>query len=578
MLSRFVRIQLIIFIIASIVGIFVMAVGYLQVHHFLGIGRINVALELPDTGALYRFSNVTYRGVQVGQVTGIELTKNGVTATMALDTSTKIPADLEAQVRSVSAIGEQYVDLLPRTDAPPYLREGSVIRQQQTAMPQPVGPMLDQLSALVGSIPKDELHHLLDEAFTGFNGAEYDLQSLLDSTAKLTTDITPVADRVRTLIEDTRPLLDSQSRSTDAIRIWTRSLAGVTDQLVINDPQVRTILNTGPGFSQEVTRLLDQLKLTVPILLANLQTVGQLLVTYNPGLEQALVLLPPMVSALTVAHPDRNAAGLGQGNFLLGSNSDPPPCTVGFLPPSERRSPIDTTTIDLPDGLYCKLPQDSPVSVRGVRNIPCMTKPWKRAPTAEICNSDQEYEPIAKKQPLLGPTPRDPELEAQGIPPDTRWFPDDGLYAPVGEGPPAPGGTMPGPSTPGPSMPDESGPQVPVLPDVQPDHSSSVPPFSGSIPPPAAPLPPGAELPPLPHGEAPPPLHGPAPVAPSPGPPLAEPSSFGATGSSPEPSLGTARYNPRTGEYIGPDGSLYRQTDLVKPAVPRTWKDLILNS
>lgn len=580
MLTRFVRIQLIIFTIASIVGMSVMAVGYLQAHHFFGIGRINVALELPATGGLYRLSNVTYRGKQVGEVTGIELAKNGVTATMALDTSTRIPADLDAYVLSVSAIGEQYVDLRPRTDAPPYLREGSVIREEQTAMPQPVGPMLDELSAFVGSIPKKQLDHLLGESFQAFNGAEYDLQSLLDSTSKLTTDISPLAGRVRTLIEDTRPLLFSQSRSADAIRIWTRSLAGVTDQLVINDPQVRTILNIGPGFAQEATRLLDQLKVTVPILLANMQTVGQLLVTYNPGLEQALVLLPPMVSTLSVAHPTRNAAGLGQGNFLLGSNSDPPPCSVGFLPPSEWRSPADTTTKDLPDGIYCKLPQDSPTSVRGVRNIPCMTKPWKRAPTAEICNSDQEYEPIAKKQPPIGPLPRDPSLEAQGVTPDPRWFPDAGLYAPVGEGPPAPDGMTPGP-IPGAATPDESGPQIPVLPNVQPDHSSSVPPFSGSIPPPPAPPPPGVGPPPPPHGQTPPSVHGPelpGGVVPPPGAPPAEPSSFGATDSASEPSLGVARYNPRTGEYVGPDGALYRQSDLVRPAVPKTWKDLVFSS
>ena len=47
------------------------------------------------------------------------------------------------------------------------------------------------------------------------------------------------------------------------------------------------------------------------------------------------------------------------------------------------------TDIDTPDGLYCKLPQDSPIAVRGARNYPCMDKPGKRAPTVEICESDQ---------------------------------------------------------------------------------------------------------------------------------------------------------------------------------------------
>ena len=34
--------------------------------------------------------------------------------------------------------------------------------------------MLDQVSALVDSIPKDRLGDLLDESFAAFNGAGYD--------------------------------------------------------------------------------------------------------------------------------------------------------------------------------------------------------------------------------------------------------------------------------------------------------------------------------------------------------------------------------------------------------------------
>ena len=80
MLTRFVRNQLIIFTIASIVGVAVMVFTYMQVPTLLGIGRINVTLQLPATGGLYRFSNVTYRGVQVGKVTEVKLTETGAEA------------------------------------------------------------------------------------------------------------------------------------------------------------------------------------------------------------------------------------------------------------------------------------------------------------------------------------------------------------------------------------------------------------------------------------------------------------------------------------------------------------------
>src|SRR6476619_3499085 len=113
MLSRFVRIQLAIFTIVGIIGVIAMTLFYIQAPTLLGIGRLTVTLELPAAGGLYRFSNVTYRGVQIGKVKSVSLTENGAEAVMSLDTSPKIPADLEAHVLSVSAIGEQYVDLRP---------------------------------------------------------------------------------------------------------------------------------------------------------------------------------------------------------------------------------------------------------------------------------------------------------------------------------------------------------------------------------------------------------------------------------------------------------------------------------
>src|SRR6201993_930885 len=247
MLTRFVRIQLGIFAIVGIIGIIAMALFYIQAPTLLGIGRMTVTLELPATGGLYRFSNVTYRGVQVGKVTAVALTANGAKATLSLGTSPKIPADLQAKVLSVSAVGEQYVDLLPRTDSAPYLRNGSVIAMHDTTIPQAVGPMLDQVNALVKSLPKNKISQLLDESFQAFNGAGYDLGSLSDSASRISADSNKIVDRTRTLTEDTGPLLDAQAQTTDSIRRWAHSLGGISDVLATDDSKVRTILETGPG-------------------------------------------------------------------------------------------------------------------------------------------------------------------------------------------------------------------------------------------------------------------------------------------------------------------------------------------
>lgn len=452
MLTRFVRTQLIIFTVTAVVAMGVMIFGYLQAPTLLGIGRMTVTVELPGTGGLYRFSNVTYRGVEVGKVTDVRATRQGAVATLSLGTNQDIPADLHAAVRSVSAVGEQYVDLQPRTGSAPYLHDGSVIGVENTSIPQAVGPMLDEVSAMIDSIPKDKISGLLDESAKALNGSAYDLGSMLDSSATVVGDAKGVSGEMRSLIDDSGPLLEGQAQTADQLRTWARSLAGVTGQVAANDPQVRTLLGTGPGAAHEASRLLNAVKPTLPVLLANLTTIGQVAVTYHASIEQLLVLLPPYVAATqTVGVSRNNPTGMSLGDFTLNLN-DPPACTVGFLPPSSWRSPDDESDIDTPDGLYCKLPQDSPIGVRGARNYPCMGQPGKRAATAEQCASDKPFEPLAMRQHVLGPYPFDPSLVAQGIPPDDRVDSDEQLYGPVGGTPMPPPSPEPAPAPGGPAV------------------------------------------------------------------------------------------------------------------------------
>jgi hypothetical protein len=346
-------------------------------------------------------------------------------------------------------------------------------------------------------------------------------------------------------------------------------LAGVTQQVAQNDPQVRAILQQGPGFAQEVSGLLTQVKPTLPVLLANLTTLGQILVTYNPSLEQLLVMLPAVVAAQqSFGLPTNNSTGLPQAGDFAFTISDPPSCTVGFLPPSQWRNPADVTTIDTPDNLYCKLPQDSPLAVRGARNYPCMGHPGKRAPTVELCDDPKGFQPLAMREHATGPYAFDPNLIAQGVPPDDRVDFNDRIFAPI-EGTPLPPGAMPGgtPTDPLAAM-GPPPPSAPPLPPPPPGNSLNGQP----IPPVEAPLAPAAgDVPPMPQGPAP----GPVPAPPTDsGAVPAAPSAFSGTDSG-GPSVAITTYDPRTGRYVTPDGQVQQLTNVGSSAEPKSWKDLL---
>ena len=128
-LNRRILFQLAIFAVIAVGAVALMGLHFLKLPaKMFGVGRYTVSIQLPETGGLYGTGNVTYRGVEVGRVQSVHLTDTGVEAQLSLKSGIDIPSDLNAEVHSQSAIGEQYVELTPTSDAStPTLRDGSRI-------------------------------------------------------------------------------------------------------------------------------------------------------------------------------------------------------------------------------------------------------------------------------------------------------------------------------------------------------------------------------------------------------------------------------------------------------------------
>lgn len=457
MLSKFVRIQLVIFAVLTVVGLLVMSLQYVKLPQLFGVGRYTVIVELASTGGLYPHANVTYRGNTVGVVDKVQLSPTGVEAVLSIDSDRAIPADVDAAVRSVSAVGEQYVDFVPPQNGSSgeYLADGDVIPADRTSVPQEVGALLDQADVLLASISDTRLRTVVDESFDAFNGSGPDLQRLIDSTRLFVQEASAGSEQTKALLDQLGPLLDTQVVTSDAIRSWTRDMLTFTDGLRAADTDLRAVLAKGPGAAAEAEQLLQDLRPTLPLLLANMVSVGEVGVIYNAGIEQILVLYPPMTTALITAAGSGPAEDGAVVDFHLQLH-DPPPCLSGFLPPEQWRSPADTTMVDTPGEVYCKLPQSDPNAVRGARNLPCMEFPGRRGPTPEACRNG--YQPEYLDNPWRGaPTPVQSEgdvpvpashatgtnpaapagVTARGIDPATGTYigPDGTVYRSVDTGP-----------------------------------------------------------------------------------------------------------------------------------------------
>lgn len=391
MLTTFVKRQL--FLFGIITGIAMLTLGgyYLQVPSLLGFGRYELKAELPESGGLYKTANVTYLGNVIGRVTALEPTEQGARATMSIDTHFKIPVDSSANVHSVSAVGEQYLDLVSTEDSGGrYLSPGQTITD--STVPSDVGLTLDAANRGLAVLPEDKISALLDETALGVGGLGPALQRLVDSTQAIAGDFRNNISDIDDIIINSGPVIDSQVNSGHSIERWAKNLNTIAAQTAEKDQDVKSILHQAAPTADQLNAVFSDVGETLPQTLANLTIVTDMAKRYNQNLEQVLVFLPQLVTiveTITSEWPDRAALNVPAGTY-----ANPPPCLTGYIPAANWRAFADTTPAELPEDTYCKIPQESKAnSVRGVRNIPCVDVPGKRAPTPKDCRSDKPYTP-----------------------------------------------------------------------------------------------------------------------------------------------------------------------------------------
>lgn len=389
MVTRFARKQLILFVILTVITMAVLGGYYLRLPALVGIGQYTLKAELPSSGGLYRTANVTYRGATIGKVTAVKPTKHGVEVTMSLDAGQRIPVDATANVHSVSAVGEQYLDLVSTGNSGKFFSAGQTITKGK--VPEDIGMALDALERSLSALPKNKIASLLDETAVAVGGLGPALHRLVDSTQALGGEFAANTSDIDDIIAHAGPLLDSQAASGHDIRRWVHNLSIVATQTAHDDPQLKELLAEAAPTLDTANDVVGGVRESLPQTLANLEVITGLLLRYHKGLEQVLVLLPQVGSVAQTA----TLAFPGEVNINLAlAINQPPPCFTGFVPAPQWRSPADTSIAPLPSDTYCKIPQDTPGNaVRGARNIPCIDAADRRAAYPQDCRSGRPYVP-----------------------------------------------------------------------------------------------------------------------------------------------------------------------------------------
>ncbi|RSM91833.1 MCE family protein [Kibdelosporangium aridum] len=364
MLTRRIKVQVAIFVVIALVGVSYVGASYAGLDQFFGGRGMLVTAKMPESGGLFTNSEVTYRGVRVGRVGPMHLTDDGIEAELRLEPGAPdIPADLVAVVANRSAVGEQYIDLRPRRDNGPYLKNGSVITGVH--LPMPVQTVLSDLDSLVTSVPIESLQTVVDEMSDAFRGRGTDLQTLLDNQGEFVQTAKQFLPQTHQLIDDGGTVLLTQQELSSSIKGFSEDARLLAEQLKKSDGDLRKLIKATPGVSAEVSGLLRESGTGIGVILANLLTPAQIFATRGDAFEQLLGTYPKAIGdGYRVIGPD------GSTNMALVLNfNNPPPCRPGYEG-TEYRPGKDVSPAPLNTNARCTLPYGDPSSVRGSQNVP----------------------------------------------------------------------------------------------------------------------------------------------------------------------------------------------------------------
>jgi phospholipid/cholesterol/gamma-HCH transport system substrate-binding protein len=370
MITRKHRVQLIVFVLIAVLSVGYAGGKYAGLDRLFGARGYLVTAQLSESGGIFVNAEVDYRGVAVGRVRTMVVTPKGVDVGLDIDKGVPdIPADTLAAVSDRSAVGEQFVDLLPQHENGPYLQDGSIITTDKTSLPVSPDTVLGSLDKLASSVHPQSLRTVVDETYDAFAGTGPALGQLLDSTGSLTATATQFLPQTQGLLADSRTVLATQQRQSDDITSLSAGLKTIAAQLKTSDPDLRTVIDQAPQLSRQVSDVLAKAGPDLGVVVANLLTTAQVTSVRTDALEELLVAYPIISAFGPTTSPD------GTGHLGLVLNFfDPASCTKGYEGTKERPA-NDLTEAPANLNAYCAEPPGSATGVRGAQNAPYAGKP-----------------------------------------------------------------------------------------------------------------------------------------------------------------------------------------------------------
>lgn len=340
-MSRSILARLIALLVITVAGVYYIAFDAVGVH---AVSKpYDIKVVMPTAGGIYTDAYVTYRGVEVGKVASLQLHQNDVVAVLAINHGERIPSDVTASVRELTAAAEQYMDLVPAAGGGSgWLQPGAVIPEDRTSVPVSVGTLLNTVNSLVDSLSAQDLNTLASALATGLRDAGGDLHSIIVNGNTLVSALQSAIPGTQSLINAGNTDLSTFNATSNDFESFSANLNALSAQVKQSNSALIGLLQNGGAAGNALNGFLSQYANPTVGLIDNLSTATGVAYQRQDAIRALFEVLPLFASDVS-----ETVSG-GQVHFKLDFNTADPVCP--YTPMLPQPTQVVTSTANLTGG------------------------------------------------------------------------------------------------------------------------------------------------------------------------------------------------------------------------------------
>ncbi|WP_063825250.1 MCE family protein [Nocardia exalbida] len=265
---------------------------------------VRVTAYFTNSVGLYSGDRVVLRGVPIGGVDEVTPVGDRVRVAMHFDSSHPVSADTRAVIVAPTLVSGRYVQLIPKRDDEPELRDGAVIPLERTAVPVEYDEIKRQVTELATQLgpmaddPSGSLARFVDVTAHTLGGNGATLKDTLVNLSKAMRTLSEGGPDLFATVRNLQLVVSALAANDEQVRIFAGQLAGVSNRLNSNRTQLDAALHAIRAMLPEIRDIVAENRDALNHDVSSLTRITSLLVDRQDDLAQVLHFAPTVISDL----------------------------------------------------------------------------------------------------------------------------------------------------------------------------------------------------------------------------------------------------------------------------------------